>query len=186
MTAPERIYLQLDIENDQPLEDATWCVDQIEDFDTEFIRADASPETVSAMPGALALVAAAYRAGAKAGSDAAVDYWSESKKPVSERKHGGSGLPGCVTLEILALTPADALAALDAMIAEARKDEREKAASFVESHGTVCLGQITPLSEKSDPPLTPAGAALAAEKNARHRSDADRFSIIAAAIRSQP
>lgn len=33
-TAPVKIYLQLDIENDQPLEDATWCHDRIEDYDT--------------------------------------------------------------------------------------------------------------------------------------------------------
>lgn len=39
-TAPERIWLQLDIENGQPLEDATWCADQIEDYDAEYVRAD--------------------------------------------------------------------------------------------------------------------------------------------------
>ena len=39
-TAPVKIYLQLDIENDQPLEDATWCHDRIEDYDTAYVRAD--------------------------------------------------------------------------------------------------------------------------------------------------
>lgn len=47
--APERIWLQLDIENDQPLEDATWYVDQIEDYDTEYRRADLPPTPAEAM-----------------------------------------------------------------------------------------------------------------------------------------
>ncbi|WP_434286256.1 hypothetical protein [Celeribacter sp. SCSIO 80788] len=57
MTAPEKIYLQLDMENGQPTEDATWCVDQIEDYDTEYTRTDLS----------LAMVAAALERGFWAG-----------------------------------------------------------------------------------------------------------------------
>jgi hypothetical protein len=69
------------------------------------------------MPGAKALVAAALERAARAGADAAVAYWEEAKKPIQERKHGGSGIPGCVMKEILALIPADHAEALAQMLA---------------------------------------------------------------------
>lgn len=70
--APARIWLQLDLENDQPLEDATWCVGQIEDYDTEYRRADLPPTPSEAMrcPEVIALVEAL---GDIAGGDPTID-----------------------------------------------------------------------------------------------------------------
>jgi len=83
-----------------------------------------------------AMVAAAFEAAARAGADEAVNYWYEARKPLADRKHGGSGLPGCVMKEILTLTPADATAALDQMLlAERNKVRREDAvAELWEKH----------------------------------------------------
>lgn len=46
------------------------------------------------------------REAARIGSAAAIEYWTEANKPVSERKYGGTGLPGCVAAAILAAAEA--------------------------------------------------------------------------------
>jgi hypothetical protein len=77
---------------------------------------------------------------------------------------------------------ADTIAALRA----APVAMRERAAAFVAAHATVCRGQVSPLSEASDPRLTAQAAASVAEHNRALKQDADRFDVIAAAIRALP
>ena len=116
MSGPDRIYLQDAGDYASAAEfEVTWCVDPQDDGDTEYIRRD--PAVLAAMPEVQALIAGAYEAAANEGAGRAAAC-------------GVSEISGIVRLHIRALIPADAIAARDAMIAEAVAKEREACAQM--------------------------------------------------------
>lgn len=116
MTAPDRIWAYCDPASDTY---GGWDVagPGVYNDRAEYIRHDASPEVVATMPGAQAMVAAAYEAAA-----------TEADRHYAK---GDMGNPGHW---IHALTPADAKAALDRLIAKAVAAAYEVTAKSIETH----------------------------------------------------
>ena len=61
---------------------------------------------------------------------------------------------------------------------------KKEAATFVAGHAAFYRASLSPLSETSDPPLTPKAAAEVAEQNRRKIAQAEIMDTMAAAIRS--
>ena len=146
----------------------------------EYIRIDASPATFAALPVVQAMVAAAVED---------IFGWlhvcDTEAHLISMRISGQRGKPcrhpdGVQVLEdaeaifrvAMNYAHPDAAAALSRMLAEARNAGREEAAAFVEAHGFVSRGNVSPLSQKSDPPLTREAADAVAAENDRLRKAA--------------
>lgn len=145
---PERIFIK---ECHPKSNDLDWYVwsDGI-----EYIRADASPEVVATMPVAQVLIAGAIEA-------AAMHLMSEARR-WSEGLEATAALQflGGIADEIRALTPADAIAAVQAMVDAAEKRGADRERERVAKSMLIRADQIEAFTddEYGDPRKYAAGA----------------------------
>lgn len=92
----------------------------------------------------------------------------------------GGGNPSTTLVTVLPFAPAwqD--------IATAYRSGLDTAVAFVAAHATAARSAIVQMSEATDPPLTREAAIDVSKRNMALAADANRFDVIAAAIRAMP